>query len=293
MARAKIIEKKQKELEAAIGIPSQVFTPQEFRKLFKQLHESFILPAALNQKSFVEFMSEHSMLNKVDLDFPWRKFPRFIWGKVDPLKLIQTLEANKGYFSHFTAAKYHGLTLQVPKSIFFNVEQSPKPPGSGLSQLTIDRAFKSKPRETKQIASYEDKRVVFLMGKQTSNLGVMDVELKDGSSVKMTDIERTLIDSVTRPQYCGGPHEVGNIYKEAIKGEGQISINKIRMYLKKLNYIYPFHQAIGFLLERAGANSKIIDIMQSELSDFDFYFGHKIPDPEYSKRWRLYFPKSL
>jgi len=63
------------------------------------------------------------------------------------------------------------------------------------------------------------------------------------------NIERTLIDVSVRPASAGGADSVLDIYQRSIK---IISINKLIAILEKINFIYPYHQAIGFYMERAG-----------------------------------------
>ena len=63
--------------------------------------------------------------------------------------------------------------------------------------------------------------------------------------------------------------------------------------LKKLDYVYPYHQAIGFYMERAGYKPAQLERLRSMGLDFDFYLTHGMREPEYSKEWRLYHPRGL
>ena len=100
----------------------------------------------------------------------------------------------------------------------------------------------------------------------------------DEEKIRVTDIERTLIDVTVRPIYAGGVFEV----------------LKLAATLKKLDYIYPYHQAVGFYLERAGVyRESSISLLKKFGFKYDFYLMHQIKEKEYSKKWRLYFPKGL
>jgi predicted transcriptional regulator of viral defense system len=113
----------------------------------------------------------------------------------------------------------------------------------------------------------------------------------EGGRIRVTDVERTLIDVTVRPVYAGGPFEVLKAYKVA---RPKVSVNKLAATLKKLDYIYPYHQAIGFYLERAGVYTESsIALLRKFDFKYDFYLTHQIKEKAYSERWRLYFPKGL
>jgi hypothetical protein len=64
--------------------------------------------------------------------------------------------------------------------------------------------------------------------------------------------------------------------------------------LKKIDYTYPYHQVIGFYLEISGAyRESQIALMRKQEMMYDFYLMHKMEKPEYSSKWKLYYPKGL
>jgi predicted transcriptional regulator of viral defense system len=123
------------------------------------------------------------------------------------------------------------------------------------------------------------------------NLGVVEADQPEGQKIRLTNVERTLIDITVRPGYAGGVFEVLKAFRNA---KGKVSINKLTAMLKTLGYVYPYHQAIGFYLDRAGVydESSIRLLRKIEMSH-DFYLAHAMNDPEYSKDWRLFFPQGL
>ncbi|MGH7784755.1 MAG: type IV toxin-antitoxin system AbiEi family antitoxin domain-containing protein, partial [Candidatus Binatia bacterium] len=71
------------------------------------------------------------------------------------------------------------------------------------------------------------------------------------------------------------------------------SINRLAATLRQLAYVYPYHQAIGFYLERAGYDENSIDLMRQFPQDFDFYLAHKMGASEYVSAWRLHVPRGF
>ena len=160
-----------------------------------------------------------------------------------------------------------------------------------LEQDRIDYAFARACRRSRNLARFKDIEVCLLSGKNTKNAGVTDMLIESGVTVRLTNIERTLIDITVRPIYAGGVFSVLDAYREAYQ---QVSINKLAAMLKSIGFIYPYHQSIGFYLERAGCYSKDqIKIIDRFEKNYDFYLTHQIKDKAYSDRWRLYYPKGL
>ena len=106
----------------------------------------------------------------------------------------------------------------------------------------------------------------------------------------MTRIERTLIDVAVRPAYAGGTYQVLEAYRRAVK---RASVGTLVATLKKIGYVYPYHQAIGYYMQRAGfAESQYKRLKEFGLH-FDFYLGYGLKDPVYNSEWRLFVPKGL
>jgi hypothetical protein len=127
-------------------------------------------------------------------------------------------------------------------------------------------------------------------GKNTQRLGVEEIRGPNSELLEVTNIARTLIDIAVRPAYAGGIFEVLKAYRAARK---MVSPDQLLLILKKLDYLYPYHQAIGFLMETAGYPAVICAKCRALGLDFDFYLAHAMNDPEYTKSWRLYYPKEL
>jgi predicted transcriptional regulator of viral defense system len=240
----------------------------------------------------IRLLEEQGHLTQVELnaDKGYPGATRYVWGQVEPYSVALSLRPGT-YLSHFSAIAVHGLTNQVPKVIYVNKEQSPKPkPSGGLSQEGLDRAFRNAPRTSKYIFHLDIYQVVLLSGKSTGRLGVISRPISPEVQVEVTALERTLIDICVRPNYAGSVFEVLETFRRA---RDAVSVPTIVAMLKKLDYVYPYHQAIGFYMERAGYKPAQLERLRSLGLNFDFYLTHGMRDAEYSKEWRLYHPRGL
>ncbi|MFC4275817.1 hypothetical protein [Achromobacter aloeverae] len=75
----------------------------------------------------------------------------------------------------------------------------------------------------------------------------------------MTNLERTLIDITVHPAYAGGVFEVLNAFQLA---KEQVSVDALAAMMKVIGHTYPYHQAIGFYVERAGYRSSLLDLIR-------------------------------
>ena len=114
---------------------------------------------------------------------------------------------------------------------------------------------------------------------------------------RITTLERTLVDIVIRSEISGGIEEVVSAYKKAFElYNNDIFINKIIFILKKLNYIYPYHQVIGYLLSKSGFDVSNIKKEFEFKNDFFLSRGtvnENLNDLDYNEEFRLYIPKNL
>lgn len=269
---------------------NKVFGSKQLEQILADNREKWRISTSTRTSNFIEFLEKNSTLKTRRFRFPNRPTIRYTWDTTSEYELVQSLRPNC-YFTHYTAMYFHGLTEQIPKTIYLNFEQNATGGGGSLEQANINRAFKSKCRVSKNIAKFGDRSICLLNGQNTGQLGVIDFELNDGTNVRVTNIERNLIDIVVRPVYSGGVFEVAKAYSEA---QSKFSVNKLLSYLKKMNFTYPYHQAIGFYLERSGRYEETqISLFREIGMDFDFYLTHKMVETDYVKEWRLFVPKGF
>ena len=280
-------------VDAVDALSNNVFTSSQLAQLLDDNRDSWRLSKDTTVTKFINELRQSAQLKKVELDFPNRKEIRYVWREATTYQLLMTLPGNP-YFTHYAAMSLHQLTEQIPKIIYVNCEGRPLPRATGgLEQHRIDLAFRGKGRPSSNITTVRDQSVCILNGKHTEQLGVVDGLGSSGERIRLSNVERTLIDSTVRPMYSGGVGEVLKAFRMA-KEKDVISVNKLAATLTKLDYIYPYHQAIGFYMERAGVYAdSALDIIKQFEKRFDFYLTYQMKDPEYSKHWRLFYPKGF
>jgi predicted transcriptional regulator of viral defense system len=267
----------------------KIFDNSAIEKILDENRNSWRLTQSITTSEFVSFLLDNK-LEKVRFDFPSRPIIRYTWGNVPFYELLLQLKPNC-YFSHYTAVYFHDLTEQIPKTIYINEEQSTKPRlSTTLKQFAIDIAFKKPTRLSNNITEFKDYKVQLLNGKYTGNAGVINTTTPDGENVLATNIERTLLDITVRPEYAGGVFEVLKAYRLA---KNKVSVNKLCALLKKLDYLYPYHQAIGFYLQKAGGYSDRLSLLKKFEIKYDFYLAHRMGQCDYSSEWRLFYPKGF
>ncbi len=219
------------------------------------------------------------------------EFKRYSWRDPDPLEVAASIRAPKSYLCHSSALFIHKLLDQPPRELCVNYEQSEKPRPSGvLTQEALDRAFRGKQRQSAFVFGYNEHRIVVLSGKHTDGLEVRELPLVTGAKVRVTSLERTLIDAAVKPGYAGGVESVLEAYRRA---KNDVSIPKLIATLDELDHVYPYHQAIGFYMERAGFPVKQLSPLKALGINWDFYLAHSLRKPVFNREWRIHHPKGL
>jgi hypothetical protein len=194
---------------------------------------------------------------------------RYAWGNCSPYRLGLSLKT-AAFLSHGTAAHLHGLTKDLQES--------------------IDRAFQHVQRRSNYILSCNDWLFILLNGKNSGRLGVATVQSQEGFQVEVTDLERTLIDLTVRPSYAGGVRVVLEAYEQA---RPRVCVDKLFDYLQRLDYVYPYHQAVGFYMQHAGYSTAQISQLKGLGLGFNFYLTHAMKDPKFDLDWKIFYPTGL
>ncbi|HXD77918.1 MAG TPA: hypothetical protein VN616_08915 [Puia sp.] len=269
-------------------LPRLVFSPNELEKLVETNRITWGLAPSSRVGNIIERLVKNEILSREVIIFGnEEKYIRYCYGNPTPFDLAVSLNP-RAYLSHYSAVALLGLTTQAPKTIYTTVEESMRigPTGGQPDQAAIDRAFALRQRRPEAAARIGEYNVVLLKGKYTNRAGVLSAE-----KVPYTSLERTLIDIAVRPAYSGGAFAILDAYRQAV-AQG-IAGNKITNWLEKFHYIYPYHQSIGFLLEKAGYEGPALAALRALPMEMDFYLDYEMKEKEYSPDWKLYYPTGM
>jgi predicted transcriptional regulator of viral defense system len=135
--------------------------------------------------------------------------------------------------SHWSALSYHGLTEQVPRRVFVLTSARSVP---RVRRPKVDRS-----REGYQVGATIYR---FVQVKPERFFGIEEVWVHE-ARIRVTDPERTLLDGLTSPQYCGGFSEVLHAFDAR---RPKLDLGRIIHHALKLDAATV--KRLGWILER-------------------------------------------
>lgn len=231
------------DIEQSFSEGPSVLTEAELQDIVRKNRRFWRLSKRETQEVFVDFLCEHSDLHQISIDLKHRPVRGYTWGRVPLMETLLQLVSGS-YYSHYTAVRLHGLTEQVPKTLYLSREKKRGAPKTlpHLSQADIDTSFSRPMRESTNQADVPEEgvRVVLLDAMAHGGAGIISDQVN-----------------------------------------------------KKLRPCYPYHQAIGYYLERAGYKASAIELFRNHPREQDFYLTHAMGKTRYDERWRLYVPEGF
>jgi predicted transcriptional regulator of viral defense system len=162
--------------------------------------------------------------------------------------------------SHWTAMHYHHITQQTPNKVFAVI-----PSGSSI------------PRSLGKRSMFR-----FIQVKKEHYFGIETIWVDD-TKVQITDLERTLLDGLISPEYCGDFSEVLYAFKMA---KERIRIQVIIEYALKLDKVIA--KRLGLILEELGVKEKqlipLLNLPMKSYCKFDPSAPSKGP---YNAKWKI------
>jgi hypothetical protein len=274
------------------AVSRQVFSQTVLHDLIEKKRREWDLPETPTPAKIIQKWIDNGFIKSQLFSFSDEsEILMYIHGEPTIYEIAVNLRP-KSYISHYPAMFLHNLTTQVPKTIYTTLELSPKQyKPSSLTQTAIDKAFSNPQRRSQLSTVYEEYAILLLNSKYSNRNGVL-VSARYNNSFSLTNLERTLIDITVRPNYAGGSYSVFQAYRRAVE-DGQLSTNKFMSILKALDFIYPYHQAIGFYLEKAGYQGKLLQIIAEIPRIYNFYLDYDISNKQLDGKWKVWYPKEM
>lgn len=292
MAKISKITLAQKEIsQYFIDSGKSVFTPSELYRLIESKRGAWNLPATTSPGRIAQkWVANEFIRTQIFTLTNGTEYQLYLFKDPSIYEIAVSLRA-KSYISHYPAVYLHELTTQVPKTIYTTQELSAKRNRNfTLSQDAIDKAFSQPQRRSHLSTDYEDYTIVLLNGMHCNRSGVL-LSTRYKNAFSYTNLERTLIDITVRPNYAGGAFAVLDAYRRAVE-RNAISSNKIATIFGNIPFIYPYHQAIGFYLERAGYRI-IPEMFRNIPIQYQFYLEYEMKQKSYDERWKIWYPKGM
>lgn len=189
----------------------------------------------------------------------------------NPFVVAREIVSGKDYFlSHATAMEIHGGVTQ-PQLVVYVTTLKPRRP---ITVLGIEFRF--------------------IHSKKKYFFGISNHWVTKQEKVKVSDLERTIIDGLKQPEYCGGLTEVA---KGLWMRQQDVNINRLISYAIKIGVGAVFRR-LGFLLElyKIGI-SEDWEILSSHLTETYVRLDPLLPsEGKFLRKWRLQLnvsPKEL
>jgi hypothetical protein len=236
---------------------------------------------------------------KASIKSPFCLYKLCYWPDATIFEIGQAIN-RRAYLSQLGALGFHGLAPVPLNHLVINEEQSPKPQSSTpLRQAAIDGAFRQPQRISNNVAVWSNGKrensFYLTNSKSTQKIGVV-LAACGPTTIKVTSVARTLIDSAVRPFYGGGVPLILRAYRIACeKYKPAELVEEIIHLLPLIGHKYPYHQTIGFYFQ-AACPSEPVQTWQP-LKDFGlefkFYLTYQMEAPRYDSKWGVYYPEDL
>ncbi len=269
------------------------YTIKDIQEIFYQNRDKWKIAAYRNYKDFIKHLTKTKLLKLEKQIHQHTSSEKQILRKKEATNFDVGLAIKKdGYLCNYSAIQFHQISTQLPKTIYVsedkykgfylpNIHFEKKE----LLQKNIDAAFSKPQRTSSNIykSKFNHYTYTFLQKKYFSiNIGVTRY-----GRYNVTDLERTLIDIAVRPAYSGGVFNVLDCY---INAKERVDTKKMLAHLNELNYIYPYHQLIGFYLEKAGYLKCDYEAFLEKKSSLNFYLTYNLSNKKLNRKWSIYYP---
>jgi hypothetical protein len=139
-----------------------------------------------------------------------------------------------------------------------------------------------------------DHHIVIIERTRGTDHGVVTLRRQQSqcpAGTRVATLERALIDAVVSPHYNGGITSLCDYFRAA---KGRVKTQKLLEIYRRLEFVYPYAQAIGLFMEHAGMPGHADEIRQVYPPRQRFYVDHGAKSTwGYDERWMISYPKGL
>ena len=166
------------------------------------------------------------------------------------------------YIGFYSALDIHGLITQP----------------SLVEQVVVHDRIKPK-SITSQKVKFE-----FITYNQKHFFGYKSTWIDDYNKVKCSDVEKTIIDSLYKPEYSGG---ISEITKALFKGIEKINSEKLLKYLDRFG-AQVVYKRLGYLLDSMSVLPEILQSLQEKISNSYTYLDQSMPKKgKHISKWKI------
>jgi predicted transcriptional regulator of viral defense system len=164
------------------------------------------------------------------------------------------------YISFWSALNYHGLSDQIPKSVFIATKKAKK------ALVILNTEF------------------VFVQLKNSSFIGIEKIEVEN-KKINISNVNKTITDCLDHPEHSGGIEEVA---RAIYFNHEELDLSKVKDYALKVNNI-TILKRLGYILDKTGLLEKNKDIFK----DIQLTKGYSKFDTiskirgKYNEKWKL------
>ena len=170
------------------------------------------------------------------------------------------------YIGFWSALNYHGLSDQIPSTTFIATTQAKKP----IEILDVEYHF--------------------VRLERNKFYGIMEIEV-EGSGVKVSDPEKTIVDCLDHPEHAGGIDEVA---RSIYFSHQELDFKKIKDYAERSKNV-TILKRLGFILEKVG----LLDKYKFVFADFKPSKGYPALDKlspkkgKHNSKWGLLINRDI
>ena len=174
--------------------------------------------------------------------------------------------------SHWSAIHHHGLTEQIPRTVFVTT----------TTEASVPRKRNSAASGSTQGYPVGDNLYRFIQVRPQRFFGVRSAWVGD-SRVWVTDLERTLLDGLNMPRYCGDFGEALHAFE---MGAERVDMERITGYAARLGAATT--RRLGWVLEHLDVEDSVVDNLSSVSSSGFHKLDPSGPDRgTYNRRWMI------